>query len=85
MVSSGVSPPENLSSHMPSPEPFQTTRFPPPAPVFVDSGGRNYTKISLSNGEEKHVDTYMVMNTSRNKSWKKNTLQKYPKNKDLNF
>ena len=34
----------------------------------VVEGGRSYSKISLSSWEEKHVDTYMVMNTTRNKA-----------------
>ena len=44
----------------------------PSSPSFCMShkmvqGGRN-NKIPLSSGEEKHVDRYMVMNTTRNKT-----------------
>ena len=34
----------------------------------IVEGGRNYTKISLSGEKEKHLDTYMVLNTTRNKT-----------------
>ena len=45
----------------------------PPSSGFRQShkiveGGTNYTKISLSSWEEKHVDTYIVMSTNRNKT-----------------
>ena len=73
MVSSGVSSPlENLPPIWPSLNLFKPQDL-APSPSFCQShkiveGGRNYTKIPLSSGEEKHVDTYMVMNTTRNKT-----------------
>ena len=56
--------------HMcPSPQPL-SHKVLPPVPIFVDlvEGGRNYTKIPLSSGEEKHVDTYIDKNTTKNKT-----------------
>ena len=83
MVSLGVwSPPSPRKSplppHMPSHQPFQSTRF-SPSPSFrrshkIVEGGRNYMKIPLFTGEEDHVDTYMVMKTTKNK-----IRIKYPK------
>lgn len=59
----------------PSYQPFHATRF-SPSPNYCRShkrvvGGRDYAKIPLSNDEEKHGDTHMVMNTTRNKTRKK--------------
>ena len=43
-----------------------------PAPVCsshkIVEGVKNSTKFPLSNAEEKHVDTYMVMSTTKNKT-----------------
>ena len=74
MVSLGVSyprksppPPYALPPNLFKPQDF------PSSPSFHQSlkiveGGRNYTKIPLSSGEDEHVDTYIVMNTTRNKT-----------------
>ena len=61
---------------MPYPPTFSSYKVPPPVPSFHQShkiveGGRNYTKILLSSGEEKHMDAYMVMNATRNKARRK--------------
>ena len=57
--------PSNFSSHKVFPSPSFRQFY-----KIVESG-RNYNKIPLSSGEEKHVDTYMVMNTTRNKARRK--------------
>ena len=74
MVSLGVSP--SLRKYFPpicpSPQPFQATRFPSSLSFHrshkIVEGRRNYTKIPLSSGEEKHVDMYTIMNSTRNKT-----------------
>ena len=60
----------DLFPHIPSPNLFKPQGFPPSSfhrSHKIVEGGRNHTKFPLSSGEEKHVDTYMVMNT-RNKT-----------------
>ena len=52
---------------------FKPQCFPPPSSSFrlsdkIVKGGTNYAKFPLSSAEEKHVDTYMVMRTTRNKT-----------------
>ena len=69
----GSLPPRKFSLHMPFPLTFSRHKVFPLVPVFVDhtkqwEGVRNHTKIILSKGLEKHVDTYMIMNTTRNKT-----------------
>ena len=83
MVFSGVSPPslENLSlSICPSPILFKPQDSPPPSPSFCRSnkGGRNYAKIPLSSGEEKHVGTYVDMSTTRKKTRTKYSNKELP-------
>ena len=48
-------------------------------------GGRNYTKIFLFSGEEKHVNTYMIVNTTRIKTTTKYFKEVKTKNEGLNF
>ena len=89
MVPSGVSSPVENPLHIPyafPPNLFKLQDSPSPSirqsHKIVESG-RNYTKIPLSSGEEKYVDTFMVMNTTWNE-----TRTKYSKevsNEDLNF
>ena len=62
MVSLGVPPLPPPYALAPT---FSSQKVPPLVPV---EGGRNYTKIPLSSGEEKHVYTYTIMNTARNKN-----------------
>ena len=74
MVSLGVSSPTRKSP--PSPicsflQPFQVTRS-PPSSIFHQShetveSVKNSNKLRLSSAGEKHVDTYMVMSTTKNK------------------
>ena len=83
----GSLPPLENSTPYALPQPFQATRL-PPSPSFRQShktveSGRYATKIPLSGGEEKHVDTYMVINTTTNKT--KFSLRRNPKNEDINF
>ena len=59
------SPPRKSPTICLSSQPLQATN-PPPSPSFCQShkiveGGRNYTKILLSSGEEKHVDIYIYI------------------------
>ena len=55
--------PSTFSSH----KVFRQSQFSRSHKIMED--GRNYNKIPLSNGQEKHhVDTYMVTNTTRNKT-----------------
>ena len=49
-------------------QPFQVTRLSFRQSHKIVEGGRNYTKISLSGEKEKHLDTYMVLNTTINKT-----------------
>ena len=65
-----------LPRKSPSPYAFApATQFlPSPSFCWFYKGGRNHTKIPLSSEEEKHFYTYIVMNTTRNK-----TRTKYPK------
>ena len=75
MVSLGVSSPtrKSLPSLIcPFPQPFQVTRS-PEGSIFHQShkiveGVKNSTKFLLSSAEEKHVDIYMVMSTTKNKT-----------------
>ena len=60
------SPPRKSPTICLSSQPLQATNPPPPSPSFCQShkiveGGRNYTKILLSSGEEKHVDIYIYI------------------------
>ena len=62
------SPPYALSSNL-----FKPHCPPPPSSSFrrsnkIVKGGTNYTKFPLSSAKEKHVDIYMVMNTTRSKT-----------------
>ena len=82
-VLGGLSPPKKIWNLFPPhalPRIFSSHKNPSPGCSFhrshkIVEGRRNYTKIPLSSGEEKHVDTYMVI---------KITLKKYPNNDDLN-
>ena len=62
------SPPSNI---YPFPQPFPVTRslqylF---SSIPQNSGGcKKFYKFPLSSAEEKHVDTYMVMSTTKNKT-----------------
>ena len=69
MVSSEVSLPlENLPSHMLFLPNFLSHKIPLTVPVFVDpTKWWMVEEIILKSGEERHVDKYMVMNTTRNK------------------
>ena len=68
-VPGGLSLPlENLPSHMLFPPNFLSHKIPPTVPVFVDPTKQwMVEEIILKSGEERHVDKYMVMNTTRNK------------------
>ena len=60
------SPPSPIS---PFPQLFQVTRSPQYnfSSIPQNSGGcKKFNKFSLSSAEEKHVDTYMVMSTTKN-------------------
>ena len=57
---------------------------PPPVPFFssiaADSGGyKKFHNFPLSSAEEKHVDTYMVMSTSKNKTRTKYSKEVFEK------
>ena len=70
MAAFGISP-QKISIYAHPSNLFKPQGF-PLSPSFcqchkIAEGGRNYTKISLSNGEEKHGDTCMPINTTRNK------------------
>ena len=65
LSTSGKSP-----THTPFSQSFQATWSSPLA-----EGGGDYTRIPLSSGAEKHVDTYMIMNTTRNKTRTKHSKE----------
>ena len=78
MVPLGISSSPRKSSPPPppicsSPNLLKPQDPPPHSPSFhlshkIMEGGRNYTEIPSSSGEEKHVDTYMLMKTTRNRT-----------------
>ena len=62
----------SLQENLPHPLPFEGTKF-SANPSFhwfhkIVKGGINYTKTPLLTGEGKHVDIYMVINTTKNKT-----------------
>ena len=72
MVSLGVSSRTRKSPLSPSPNHFKSQDLPStifPVPIPQNSGGcKKFYKFPLSSAEEKHVDTYMVMSTTKNKT-----------------
>ena len=75
MVSLGVSSPSRKSP--PCPYALSSNHFksqgPPLSSIFHQShkkveSVKNSNKLHLSRAEEKHVDTYMVMSTTKNKT-----------------
>ena len=75
MVFLGLSSPTKKSVPVcPFTQPFQATRL--PSSIFcqfqkIVEGVTNDAKFPLSSAKEKHVDTCMVMSTTRNKTRKK--------------
>ena len=79
---------ENLQPYALSPNLFKPQGF-PPSPSFrrshkIMEGGRNYTKIPLSSGEE-NMWIRMWLWIQLEITPEQNTLKNYPKNEDVNF